>query len=392
VYNRNIYKLSTYYSIVDGNMNIEEYVKLNYPNKKQTRYNIKSQLVEFFDFIQIKSEEYVKQDREFKKDVQLYFGHLINTPRSRTKKPYAPKTIIVHMSTVRGYLEEHDIIFSPRFWKKILKRGKGNEIILEDRIPTREELDKILTHGDARDRAFFFTMLSCGMREEELCRITFDMIDFDSNPVMIKIPARISKTKKKRITFISVEAKNALMEWKKIRSSYIERKQEKSKGLYDYLEKKYGTKVNGTAKDRVFPYEPLATRIWWNRLLNKAGFTDKDENTGYFILHLYTLRKFFNTRMKSVCNRDMLEFWMGHKLPYDYDKWTDEEHKKEYLKGMGELLVYRTPANIEEMETLQKKVDEIKNLKQQMDEMQKQIRVMGNKKLDRLKELEKQGK
>jgi len=83
---------------------------------------------------------------------------------------------------------------------------------------------------------------------------------------------------------------------------------------------------------------------------------------------------------------------MGHKLPYDYDKWTDEEHKKEYLKGMGELLVYRTPANIEEVETLQKKVDEIKNLKQQMDEMQKQIRVIGNRKLDQLKEFKKHEK
>ena len=141
------------------------------------------------------------------------------------EKKYAPKSIIVHMSTLRGYLEYHDIVFSPRWWKSQSKKGKGNETILEDRIPTREELGKILTHGDARDRAFFLTMLSSGMREEELCSITYDiekkegMIDFNSNPVMIKIPADISKTKKKRFTFISIEAKNSLMEWLKLREA-----------------------------------------------------------------------------------------------------------------------------------------------------------------------------
>ena len=350
-------------------MKIEEYITLSYPNKKQTHYNVRSQLNEYFNFIKIDPEKYVNQDRDFKKDVLKYHSHLINTPRKNTNKPYAPKSIIVHMSTLRGYLETHDIIFSPRWWKAQTKKGKGNDIILEDRIPTREELGKILTHGDARDRAYFLTMLSSGMREEELCNITIDMMDFKSNPVMINIPATISKTKKRRFTFISIEAKNSLEEWLKLRESYIERKRKKSKGLYKHLEEKYGKKVNGTNSDRVFPYRPNATQIWWKRLLNKAGFIEIDSNTGYNVLHLYTLRKLFNTRMKEKCNNFMVEMWMGHKIEYDYHKWTIEEHKKEYLKGMEGLLVYRTPANVEEVESLQKKVDEIKNLEKKFNEM-----------------------
>jgi len=273
------------------------------------------------------------------------------------------------MSTLRGFLEEHDIIFSPRFWKKLHNKGKGNEIILEDRIPTREELEKILTHANARERAYFLSMLSSGMREKELCLITEDMIDFDSEPVMIKIPANISKTKRKRFTFISVEAKNSLNEWLKIRKEYVEVKKLRTKGLYDWLEETYGKKIIGKEEDRIFPYQPLATRVWWQRLLKKSGFIEKDKNTGYYTLHLYTLRKLFNTRMKNTCNNYMVEMWMGHKIQYDYHKWTIDEHKKEYLKGMENLLIYRTSANVEELESLKKKVDEIKILEKKLNEM-----------------------
>lgn len=359
-------------------MEIKEYVELNYPNKKQTHYNIKSQLNEYFNFIKVKPEKYVNMDRDFKKDIQLYNSHLLNTPRPRTGKPYAPITVNIHISAIRGYLEEHDILLSPRFYKNIIKRGNGSDTILEDRIPTREEIEKLLIHGDARDKAFFLTMLSSGMREEELCGITITNINFDSNPVIIKIPANISKTKKKRFTFISVEAKYALQEWLKIRESYIKQKHAKTRGLYEYLDKTYNKKVNDINGEKVFPYRPLSARTWWNRLLNKAGFTEKDENTQYYKLHLYTLRKYFNTIMKTHCNIIMVEMWAGHKVNYDYEKWTEEQHKQEYLKAVDKLLIYKTPSNVEELEKLKTnlkqektKVREVENIKQEMEDQRK---------------------
>lgn len=366
-------------------MKIEEYIELNYPTKKQTYYNVRSQLKEFFNFIKILPEQYIKQERDFKKDVLKYHSHLINKKRTIKKnshvieKTYAAKTIVVHMSTLRGYLEFHDIIFSPRWWKAQTKKGKGTDTILEDRIPTREELQKILTHGDARDHAFFLTMLSSGMREEELCKVSMDNVDFESNPVMIKIPADISKTKKKRFTFVSIEAKNALEEWKKLRDTYIVNKEKKCKGLYKYLERKYNKIPNGAANNRLFPYRPLAAQTWWNRLLNKAGFTEFDKNTGYYVLHLYTLRKFFDTVMKTNCNQLMVDMWMGHEVKYDYEKWTEDQHKNEYLKGMDSLLVYRTPANIEKLEELQQRADKVYELEQRLNELNNAMFEMLNK-------------
>ena len=39
------------YYLIGVYMEIEEYIKLNYPNNKQTHYNIRSQLNEFFEYI-----------------------------------------------------------------------------------------------------------------------------------------------------------------------------------------------------------------------------------------------------------------------------------------------------------------------------------------------------
>ena len=85
-------------------------------------------------------------------------------------------------------------------------------------------MQEILTHANARERAFFLTMSSSGLREKELCLLKIDDFDFNSNPVMIKVSAKISKTKKKYFSFCSVEARNALVEWKKIRDDFIKYK------------------------------------------------------------------------------------------------------------------------------------------------------------------------
>ncbi|MCJ2514028.1 MAG: site-specific integrase [Candidatus Thermoplasmatota archaeon] len=323
----------------------------------------------FNDFLNTDSEKYVNSKRDFKKDILEYNKKLINGSRisnHRKAKEYAPLSIKQHISTIKGYLEEHEIIFSPRFWKSLNTTGKGNQTVLEDRIPTRKELDKILTHATARERAFFLTMLSTGLRAKELCLLDIERFNLNSNPVKIDIPAKISKTKKKRYTFCSVEERDALLEWKKIRDNYINQKKFKGEGLFNYLEKEYGKHVEVNDDNRMFPYTPTTCGIWWNRLLNKSGYNIIDSDTDFHVLHLYTLRKFFNTHMKNNCNNLMVEMWMGHKIPYDYEKWTLEEHKQEYLKGMEELLVYRKPANIEE-------IDRLKQKERQIDDMQAQI-------------------
>lgn len=346
-------------------MEIDEYVDLYFGNPI-TKKQYKSYLKLYYEFLGMKPKDYWKQKREHNKDILKYWQKCLKTD--------SPNTIPQRMSVIRGYYEENGIIFTPRFWRNLNKRGLGYENVLEDRIPTIKELQQIMEHcKDAREKAFFLMMLSSGIRETEMITIKIKDINFNLEPVMIKVSASASKTKKKRFTFISMEAKNALLEWLKIRDKYLQGLKRRTQGLYNYLENQHGKKIAVLKEDYVFPFKPCTVRTWWNRMLDKAGYDELDEATQMRVLHLYVLRKYFNTKMKKKCNNTMVEMWMGHKIKYDYEKWTLDEHKEEYLKGMDDLLVYRTPANIEELEKLKEEAEQLKAKDREIKEMREEM-------------------
>ena len=62
-------------------------------------------------------------------------------------------------------------------------------------------------------KALTLILASSGMRVGESVRLKLSDIEFDRDPVRIKIRAKYTKTGKRRITFISPEAKEAVEEW-----------------------------------------------------------------------------------------------------------------------------------------------------------------------------------
>ena len=351
-------------------MEIEAYVDLYFGNPT-TKKQYYSYLKLFYEFLGMTSKEYWKQERDHKSDVLKYWQECLQKD--------SPNTIPQRMSVIRGYFEENNVIFIPRFWRNLNRRGLGYENVLEDKIPTIAELQNILTHTrDAKEKAFFLMMLSSGLRENELIQLKTKDIDFDSNPVTISVPALNAKTKKKKFSFISIEAKEALLEWLKVKDDYLAGLKRRSAGLYKYLEDTHGKKVAILKEDYVFPFKSCTVRTWWNRCLAKAHYDKLDEATEMRVMHLYTLRKFFSTKLKKKCNNLMVEMWMGHKVKYDYEKWTIKEHQEEYLKGMEDLLVYRTPANTEELEKLKEEAGQVKRLQSQIESLQRQMELISN--------------
>ena len=185
-------------------------------------------LKKYFNFVDVEPEKYLKdKNRNYESDMKRYNVYL--------GEHLSPTSIPIRISAVKEFLEDNDIIIRPRIFKQISRRNPVPEPISEDRIPTTSELKQILTHGDARSKSFFLVMISSGIRPEELCQIETSMIDFDSNPVSIKIPASISKTKRQRFTFISTEAKESLLEWLKVKDAYQIAKVGKSQGLRRWM-------------------------------------------------------------------------------------------------------------------------------------------------------------
>jgi site-specific recombinase XerD len=149
-------------------------------------------------------------------DVSAYTEHLL---RRRRK----PKTINCHLGTIRlffGYLIDEE------------KAQVENPVKKGFRLRVPKPLPRHLKDGqvvalfkeikDARDRAMFMLMLRCGLRVEEVARLTTNAIEFNRRQIFVSN----GKGSKDRVVYASEDTRSALKAYLKKRSS------RKAKGLF----------------------------------------------------------------------------------------------------------------------------------------------------------------
>jgi len=332
---------------------------------KSTIGSYKAHLKAFFNFLDVNPDDYIKDVRrmdyngrldfldKYESDVTAFWQYL-------NKEGKTPKTISDAVSVVRVFLKENRINLDDKVWDNIRRRGKGREPITEDKAPTNRQLKSILIHGDAKSKALFLILSSSGMRITEALSLIPSDIDFNSNPTKINIRAITTKTKSKRVVYISNEARDSLMEWLKIKDDYIQTAIKRTnlpniKKLAD--------------DDRIFPFQPSNARNVWNGLIKKTGLTEKDKTTDRYIYHIHTLRKFFRTQF-SKQDRDICEILLGHQgyLNRAYLRITDKQIKEAYLKGVKHLLVFETPIDENRIKELEQKLSKERMARKKMEE------------------------
>ncbi len=346
----------------------------SFPNYN-TAHGYKSGLKRYFDYIKKNPDDYIgtdyrllengekiKRQNIYENDIKDYWNHLI-----KSKTP--PKSIKYFIASVRVFLQHYRINLDAVFWKDLNRRGPGDDARTIDAPITNEILEKILIHGETKARALFLMIASGGMRADEALLLTMDDIDLNSNPVKITIKGENTKNKRTRITFISEEAKRYLIEWLKERKEYLKLAVEKTK----LLETFHGTITKTIDNDKIFPFDYDTARCIWNRLIRKANFDNRDKNTKRRTYHIHGLRKFFRTQF-SKQDRDVAELLMGHEgyLTREYLRYTEEDLKQIYLKGVKYLYIFDRPLSDIEQQR------EIEKLKQQVTDYQ---RIMEHDKL-----------
>jgi integrase len=344
-----------------------------FPSKK-TRANYKSNLKRFFDFLQVNPDEYVKGDIRFLKnndrihalddyeaDVRRFWSHLI-------ENSVPPKTVNSAIAIVRVFLKHHHIEIEDRFWKELRRRGNGNQTVSEETPITAEILQQILIHGATKERSLFMMLTSSGMRVGEALKLKPSNVDFKSKPTKITIPAKIAKNKTKRVTFITDESTRYLKEWLKERDFYLETSVKRC-----HIKAYHGLITKSPDDDRLFPFSQDNARCMWNRICDKAGYSEKDETTGRRKVHIHSLRKFFRTYF-SRFDRDIAEKLMGHigYLTREYVRIPAEELAEKYLEGCEHLLVFERPMTPKEAQ------EKIESMEQQMLEMRTLVEMMGS--------------
>jgi integrase len=318
----------------------------NYPNYN-TKRNMRNAITNYFEAmygemkrkqLDTLAEKYFSEDRDYEKDVEAFLKHLNGA---------APLTIKLKISNVKTFLLENDVELPQKFWRKINRRIKGSRALTLDRIPTSDEMKKLLLHMPIHGKATFLTLESSGMRIGELLKSHIDDLYLNEDPGRIQLRGEITKTGNPRHAFFSREAKEALIEWLKVREDYLKSAVGKSH-LYDK-----------NVKDlRIFPFDPTTAYSIWKKALHKSGLNGKDKSTGREKIHPHTLRKFFRTRLGAAgIPVDVVEALMGHEgyLTEVYRRYTLEDLKKFYLKGESALLVF---TEAQEVTKLRKEVEE----------------------------------
>lgn len=212
---------------------------------------------------------------------------------------------------------------------------------IRDRIPTIDEIRKILNFAHIRDKALFMTMLSSGLRVGTAMSLKVKDYERHKDIAIIHVKGGEGRKLSEGMwywTFITPETR-------KVVDAYLEWRERVGEPLTPE-----SPLFSAIEKEKHFSFITNLSRQW-RRLVEKAGLDKKIEGTGWLDIHLHTLRKFFHTKCKGAgISRDYYDFWMGHTQGLDLadSYWREEieKHEKEYRKAIPDLSIFEAPKTI----------------------------------------------
>jgi len=199
-------------------------------------------------------------------------------------------------------------------------------------------------------------LASSGMRVGELTQLKVSNVEIgkEGAPSKITLKPALTKTRKRRLTFISAEATALLKE---------------------YL----GEKISD-ANTVLFPEgtDALYGRI--KRAIERTGLRQKsDSESARYELHPHCFRKYFFSNMLAAgVDRGLVEGFMGHRFALDsaYLRMSDEELAKEYAKAADRLTFLTITTGITEQqlsETLQERDAKIAEQGSRIEELEEEV-------------------
>ncbi|MBS7609589.1 site-specific integrase [Candidatus Bathyarchaeota archaeon] len=243
-----------------------------------------------------------------KKEDELY--ELFLDYVTEMQSGYAGSYIHSTIKALRSWLSFH----GRELKRKVKIKGAQDTPTLKDeRVPTKEELRRILLSGEKKARVASILMAHSGLRIESLGNYSGDdglrlkdfpellisdgKVDFLKVPTMVIVRKELSKARHQYFSFLSEEG-----------CGYLK----------DYLEERMHTGKG----ERLSPESPIITPKLrmkpFIRTTNVGDLIRKAIRRAGFSWRPYVLRAYFDTQLmlaesKGLVLRDYRTFWMGHK-------------------------------------------------------------------------------
>jgi methyl-accepting chemotaxis protein len=227
-------------------------------------------------------------------------------------------------------------------------------------------------------------LVSSGMRIGEAIQLQKDDIelvkdeDLDKKPTTIHIRGEYTKSRNKRIAFMSREATEAMRGWLDIREASLKTAIARSRGR------------KNKEDNRIFPFEIGNMYAVWNGALDKAKLNGVDKTTNRRKMHPHVLRKFFRSKMTTVIPLDIVETLMGHEgyLTTVYRKHSQEQLAEFYMRAEHTVLIFAETGDVTKLkkemeESHDKLVDTITGLNTDKRELKNRVTELEDK-MDKL--------
>lgn len=360
----------------------------------ETKRQYPKRLEVFLDYLKLQGttiEEKANQFYEFihqdPKTFQNALLHYIIFQIERAKRgEISESTIPNYYKPIKLFCDMNDVVINWRLVTRGIPKGRHAS---EDRVPTRNELKKLLEYPDRRIRPIILTMVSSGIRLGAWDYLKWKHIipirneDDDGEIVAAKIIVYAGEIEK-YYSFITAEAYRSLKDWMDHRESYGEKVKGESwlmRNLWKTTNMRYGSK-SGLAQH---PIQLKSSGI--KSMICKALFQQgvrpvlENGNKRHEFKGVHGFRKFFKTHCEPLMKPANVELLLGHDLGISksYYKPSEKDVLHDYLKAIDVLSFYsengQLTKKIQDLEEknqnndyiikgkLQEKEDEISQLK-----------------------------
>ena len=186
------------------------------------------------------------------------------------------------------------------------------------------------------------TLLSSGMRIGEAVSLRKTDFDLSLDPLQITIQGKFTKTKQTRQTYVSSEARTALLR---------------------ILEKKNDNDLV-FAKSENLIASRLAEERTFDNLRKRSGLTEKYPDSSRHTITIHSMRAFFHTQASIIHDEQYANALDGHQgYLMQYYRLSPEKRAELYRKLEPHLLIYGNDSVGDLQEDLLKKSQEISILK-----------------------------
>ena len=353
---------------------------------KETKRQYPYRLNIFMTFIGLQGTIQEKCDRlyELRNNaalLQSYLIKFINFQKKRIEnKEIAEGTLHNYIKAIKLFFSMNDIIIN---WKKLGKGIPADRHSSDDRIPTVDEIKKLLEHPDRRIKTIVCTMLSAGFRVGSWDFLKWKhVIPLKRNNVVVAAKIILTNTKindRKYFSFITPEAYESLKGWMDFRALHNEHITGESwlmRDTWQKVDRKHGHRI-GLAK---YPRKLKAISIQnmieqaWKIQGVREKLSDPQVKRHEFKAN-HGFRKFFETKcQKARVNHNTIKLLMDHSFgeSENYHKPTEQELLDEYLIAV-ELLTINEESRLKlKVQKLESERTNYERLDAKIDAIQKQ--------------------